>query len=245
MTLEQQLREQLDRSTADVPTVPDLAATLGRGRARRRRRGLLTTAGGAAGAAVAAAVVVSVLAGGSVAPGERERVATDPAATTPSTTTPSTTAGSGDFVAGTDRDEILARVVARHLPSLGAPDDVYPSDWDHAGPMPDADHADATDWQATYPIDAHTRLLVFTGYGPPDEQQPQAGLTHSRYSNGETYVFSTSYAVAGSSFTAVALENVTADSWRQAASRRTLDAGTVDRLVADGDLAFPLPASRR
>ena len=66
-----------------------------------------------------------------------------------------------DFVPGTEIDEALAAVVAGHLPSLPAPDDVYPSDRHTAGPMPDADFASAEDWQAAYTLpDGHGFLLM-------------------------------------------------------------------------------------
>ncbi len=52
-------------------------------------------------------------------------------------------------------------MVAGHLPSLPAPDDVYPSDSHTAGPMPDADFASAEDWQAAYTLaDGHGFLLM-------------------------------------------------------------------------------------
>ena len=66
-----------------------------------------------------------------------------------------------DFVPGTGIDEALAAVVAGHLPSLPAPDDVYPSDSHTAGPMADVDFASAEDWQAAYTLpDGHSFLLM-------------------------------------------------------------------------------------
>ena len=73
---------------------------------------------------------------------------------------------------GTQIDETMEAVIAEHLPGLGAATDVYPSDWDHNGPMPDADFADATDWQAAYDLSADEELLVFMGWPKPGEPPP-------------------------------------------------------------------------
>ena len=56
----------------------------------------------------------------------------------------------------------MATVVAEHLSSLPAPDDVYPSDGQTAGPIPDADFGRAQDWQATYTTEVG-QALVITG----------------------------------------------------------------------------------
>ena len=65
-----------------------------------------------------------------------------------------------DYVPGTDIDTRMADVIAEHLPSLPAPDDVYPSDSHRPGPLPDADFARAEDWRATYTLDGSELLVI-------------------------------------------------------------------------------------
>ena len=259
MTIEQQLREQLERSTQDVPTGPDLAVSVTRGRARRRRRGMLIAGGGlVAGTAVAALVLVVAL--GGTSDGTGTQIATDPTTSAPGA------AGDGSFVTGTAVDELLESVVARHLPGLGRPDEVYPSDWDHAGPMPDADHAEATDWQAVYAVGPHDRLLVIMGWPKPGEpvgsgcaggtpgaaqpdchrRRPPGGgsVVDQSYRSDDGYTFYSSY-VADSGFTVNALETVAAGSWDQAVAGRVLTSQDLRALVTDPELTFPMPASRQ
>ena len=61
-------------------------------------------------------------------------------------------ASDGTFVTGTTIDTDLAAVVAAADPSLPAPTDVYPSDWSRDTPLPDADFANATEWQLVYDL---------------------------------------------------------------------------------------------
>jgi hypothetical protein len=237
MTIEQELREQLDRATQDVPTGPDLTTSLTRGRTRRRQRSGLVAGGGLVAGAAAAAVVLVVAVGGT--PDDtRTPVATDP---TDSASAPD----DGSFVSGTDVDETLEAVVARHLPSLGRADDVYPSDWDHRGPMPDADHADATDWQAVYTVSPHDQLLVIMAYPEPGEDVTPGLTADDSYQDDEGhYTFYSSY-VADSGFTVNALETVAASSYQQAVAQRVLSGEELRPLVTDPELTFPFPASRQ
>lgn len=254
MSPEQQLRDQLDRATRDVVGGPDLGTALMDGRAGRRRRSLVRGGVAVAALAVGGVVVASVLPLGS---GESTPVAADPTATPSSLAT-----DVDDFVPDTDIDELLQRVVARHAPTLDRPDDVYPSDWDHAGPMPDADHADATDWQAAYTVGTDEQVLVIMGYPRPDEPsargcipggsspgQPEChtttlpdggSVTDENYVIDGGYVFYTMF-VARSGFTVNAMETVTASSWQEAAARRELGNQTLGDLVTDPDLTFPAP----
>lgn len=251
MTTDSELRERFALATQDVPAGPDLETSILRGRrARRRRRAGLV--GGAVAGVAAAAVVAGVALGGTGS--GTDRVATDPAPNR-----------AGDFVAGTDHDELIQRVVARHLPALPRPDDVYPSDWDHAGPMPDAQFVDATDWQAAYTVAPAEELLVVSGYAPPDEKAdpgcpedrptggeiachrtrgPDGWITDEAYTSGDAYVFYSTYAVR-SGFTTTVLETVTASSWDDALDQRAFSAAQLHPLVTDAELVFPLPASRR
>ena len=135
MSSDTDIRRAYTRAMHDTPTGPDLAEvlTLGRG-ARRRRAGLRAT--GAMGLALA------VGAAGVLVPRwatSEDRTATPPPAAT-------------DFVAGTTTDETMVNAVSAHLPGLRQPRDVFPSNADHNGPMPDADFAAATDWQAEYDV---------------------------------------------------------------------------------------------
>ncbi|WP_296606835.1 hypothetical protein [Nocardioides sp.] len=251
MITDSELREHFALATDDVPSGPDLETSINRGRRSRRRRraGLL---GGAVAGMIAAAAVAGIALSGSGT--GSDLVATDPA--------PS---GAADFVSGTDHDQLVERTVARHLPSLPRPDDVYPSDWDHRGPMPDADFADATDWQAAYTVSPTEELLVLSGYAPPGEKAdpgcpggrttsggigchrtpgPDGWITDDAYTTGDAYVFYSTYVVR-SGFTTTVLETVTASSWDEALDRRAFVPDDLHPLLTDADLAFPLPASRR
>jgi hypothetical protein len=151
MTTEQIVRDQLDRHTRDVLGAPDLERAVQQGRLKRRRR--------RAGLALLAAAVVGLGVTG-------VRVATSDDGSTvvqdaPVADAPAQAPADQDFVPGTDIDKTLAAVIAHQLPSLPAPDDVYPSDSHTAGPLPDADWASAEDWQASYTVGDH-RLLVMT-----------------------------------------------------------------------------------
>ena len=155
MTTEQLVRDQLDRATRDVPAGPDLAASirLGRRMRQRRRAGLALAAAAVVG--VGAVGVGAALSGDSPTTAHENPAAEAPAAVDqgPVDQVP------GDQVPGTDIDDRMAATIAAHLPDLPAPDDVYPSDTEHRGPMPDADFAQATDWQAIYTT-ASSEVLV-------------------------------------------------------------------------------------
>jgi hypothetical protein len=178
MTIEQLVRDQLDRATVEVPGGPDLAASI---------------------LAVAAVAVVGLGAAGvrTLATDGAPTVVPDAsAADAPPTQVPA------DFVPGTGIDEALASVVATHLPSLPAPEDVYPSDSNTAGPMPDADFAHAEDWQAAYDLgDGHRFLLMtalasegpFECRGCDEETAPGGTIVHDLSQSQEdgTWQFAT------------------------------------------------------
>lgn len=146
MSSDTDIRQAYTRVTDDASSGPDLAEVLARGRGARRRRTRLRVAGaaGVAAAVVAAGVLVPRVmdADDVVAP------AAPPAAT--------------DYVAGTTVDDTMVSTVSAHLPGLGQPRDVFPSNFDHNGPMPDQDFAAATDWQAEYDVEGggFFRLLL-------------------------------------------------------------------------------------
>jgi len=178
MTAEQLVRDQLDRATRDVAGGPDLAASIRLGRRQRLRR--------RAGLALAAVAVVGAgaVGVGTALSGDSPTTARD---------NPATDAGvadaprAEDYVPGTDIDERMAATVAAHLPELPAADDVYPSDADHRGPMPDAEFAQATDWQAAYTTPS-SQVLVIMALAE-EVTQPFAcdGCTATRAPGGTLY----------------------------------------------------------
>jgi hypothetical protein len=178
MTTEQIVRDQLDRATQDVVGGPDLEAAVRQGRSRRlRRRGL---------AGLAAVAVLGVGAAGinALVGDDSPTVVRDaPFAAGP--------APADDFVPGTDIDETLATTIAEHLPALPEPDDVYPSDGHTAGPISDADFAQAEDWQATYTLDGQQVWLISSSAAEPfscqkcdHTQVPGGTLYHQTYKSG-------------------------------------------------------------
>ena len=250
MTVEQLVRDQLDRATQHVPGGPDLEAAVSTGRRRRRNRRV-----GLASAAVAAAVVVP-LAVVSFVPDDRapepvnSRVADQPPAP------PVAPVLATDYVPGTDIDETMTAVVADHL-NLPDAADVYPSDSVHPGAMTDADFARATDWIATYEL-SEQQIDIAMGYADPANLAcAGAGCTATPMAGGELqlresrgwhrpnhghmgqWVFITQF-VRGSSYASVR-EVVVAPSLEEARSYRTLDHDAVVDLVTDPRLTFPRP----
>ncbi len=159
-------------------------------------------------------------------------------------------AGPTDFVAGTTIDESLAATIAAQVPSLPAPDDVYPSDGQTAGPIPDADFAAAEDWQATYTENGNQVLLI-TGLpsegtnscgGCPSRPVPGGTLATQPYSSigddGRTrWYFGTYFTRDDGTFTNV-WEIVTADGQREASAQRHVTDAQLAALVQDPGLAF-------
>jgi hypothetical protein len=245
MTVEQLVRDQLDRATHEVVGGPDLATSIRNGRRRRR-----TTRVGVAAAAVAVlglgAVGAHALGGGhSRAVAHDAPVAGGPAQAAPGPVAPV------DFVPGTDIDDSMAAVVAEQLPSLPAPDDVYPSDSKSAGPIPDSEFARAQDWQAAYTTDTGGFLVMM---GLPEElggwrcrdcgAHEVAGgtLYHDTYStdDGGTWWFGT-YFVADDGHFVNAFESVQAPDEQTAAGQRQLSDNDVEALVEDSRLTFTQP----
>jgi hypothetical protein len=235
MTTEQQLRDQLTRATADVPGAPDLERSVQRGRRRRRTR--------RAGLALAAVAVVGIATGGVravTADDEGPTVARNaPVAGAPAAAT--------DYVPGTDQDARIADAIAELLPSLPAPDDVYPSDRHTAGPLPDADFAQAEDWQATYTAGDSTLLVITSapsegGMRCDDcDEQPVPGgtLYHQTFSSGDPvqWYFGVYFARPDGSVVN-AFESLTAPDEATAASRRQFSDADLARVIQDQRLSF-------
>jgi len=242
VTTEQILRDQLDRATHDVVGGPDLAGSIRDGRRRRR-----TTHVGLAVASMAVlglgAVGARALSGDHTpAVAKDAPVADGPAAVAPAPPAPV------DFVPGTDVDDSMAAVVAELLPSLPAPDDVYPSDGETAGPLPDAEFARAQDWQAAYATDTGGALVMM---GRPEEiggwrcrdcgaqEVPGGTLYHQTYStdDGTTWWFATFF-VADDGHFVNAFESVRAPDEQSATGRRQLSDADLEALVEDPRLTF-------
>jgi hypothetical protein len=244
MTAEQIVRDQLERATENVPGGPDLERAV---RSGRRRRGLHR--GGLAVAAVAVlglgtAGVHTVATGGPTTVHDRQH--------SPQHGVPVADPASGptDYVPGTDIDTKLAAVVAAHLPQLPAPDDVYPSDGDTAGPLADADWSSAEDWQATY-TEAGNQVLVMTGLASEGDNsckscpshQVAGGTVHRQdYSSvgddGQTrWYFGTFFTRDDGSF-ANAWEVVAVDGEPAARGQRQVADGDLAALVQDPGLTF-------
>lgn len=245
MTVEQQLRDHYETTTTDVLGGPDLESVLGSGRRRRRVR-IMGVAGTAAAAVTVGAVVASSLVSGGSSP-----TAKDPARGADVAAAPV------DFVPGTTIDDDLQQVVAGHLSGLGAPTDVYPSDWDHNGPMPDADFADATDWQAAYDLGADEKLLVFMGWPkpgePPPTKCPECEMTEvpggrlltqvSFHDLDADWHFMTVF-VRDDGFTVGAIDQVVAPEAQDAAAARSVSDAEAEALATDPALQFPMPEGR-
>ena len=245
MNVEEHYRTTLDALTRERVGGPDLSAAIQGGRRRRVRR----TAWAGAGVAVAA---VATIAGVSLAQGSSS-VAIDPG--------PTGTASYRDFVAGTDVDESVQATVAQHLPGLAAATEVYPSDWNTPGPIPDADFADATEWQAVYDVSGTERLTVLMSDKIPGEpasprcdevQQVDLPCRRSESPDGSldmqfgtvlgttTYRFLTVH-VAPDGFVTETLDDVQARSWPEAIAARKLSEAATTSLVHDPALRFPAP----
>jgi hypothetical protein len=241
MSSDTEIQQAYVRATDDASPGPDLAEVLALGRGARRRRTRLRVAGaaGLAAVVVSAAALAPRLAGPDdvvVAP------ASPPAAT--------------DHVAGTDVDETMVSAVTAHLPDLGQPRDVFPSDSDHNGPMPDADFAAATDWQAEYDVEGggFFRLLMARAEEP---YVPVCdGCLRTNVPGGRTGVarFESSADIDADHpwvFQAVfqgddgrivvATEKVAGDSVEAATENRVFTDAQLAGLVQDPTLTFPRP----
>lgn len=250
MTVEQLVRDQLDRATQHVPAGPDLESAVATGRRRRRHRrtGLASL--------VVAAVIAAPLAVSAFLPDPAPRLADSRVADQPPAP-PAVAPAPTDHIPGTDIDETMTTVVADHLPSLPAAQDVYPSDSVHPGPMSDADVALATDVIAAYTLSGQT-VQVSVGYATPAVLACEAGCTstvrsgwelqnreadgwHETDSDGaEQWVFITQ--VVRGFFYVNLREEIVAPSLEAARTQRTLDHDAVVALVTDPRMT-DLPAT--
>jgi hypothetical protein len=249
MTVEQLVRDQLDRATQHVPGGPDLEAAVSTGRRRRRNRQVALVSAAVAATVVVPLAVVSFVPDDHAPAPVNSRVADQPPA-------PVAPVLATDYVPGTDIDETMTAVVSEHL-NLPDAADVYPSDSEHPGAMTDADFARATDWIATYDLGEH-QIDIAMGYADPaDLACAVAGCTATPMAGGELqlresrgwhkpdhahvgqWVFITQF-VRGSSYVNVR-EVIVTSSLEEAGSHRTLDHEAVVDLVTDPRLWFPRP----
>lgn len=240
MSSDTDIRRAYSRVTDDASSGPDLAEVLARGRGARRRRTRLRVAAatGVAAAVVAAGVLVprATDADDGVAP------AAPPAAT--------------DYVAGTTVDETVVSAVAAHLPGLAQPRDVFPSNVDHNGPMPDRDFAAATDWQAEYDVagGGFFRLLLAHAEKPyvplcddclrTDVPGGRIGVDRIQ-SNADIdahhpWAFRVVFQ-GDDGRIAIATEKVAGDTLSSAQQARTFTDAQLAELVQDPTLTFPYP----
>jgi hypothetical protein len=242
MTVEQLVRDQLARATREVVGGPDLATSVRAGRRRRR------TARVGVAAAVVAVLGLGAVGAHAWAGDHPRAVAHDAPVADGAAPAP---AGPVDYVPGTDVDDMMAAVIAEHVPSLPAPDDVYPSDSHAAGPIPDSEFARAQDWQAAYTTDTGGVLVMM---GLPEEldgwrcsdcdAHEVAGgtLYHQTYStdDGGTLWFGT-YFVSDDGHFVNAFESVQAPDEQTAAGQRQLSDTDLEALVQDPRLSFNRP----
>ena len=231
MTIEQQLKDRFDRATEHAIPPADVPAAIARGRGRRRRR---------AGAyAVGSLAVLAVAASATVLPRLGEETPTAvPAAQGPA-------APDGTFVPGTTIDTDLAAAVAAADPSLPAPTDVYPSDWSRDTPLPDADFANATEWQLVYDLSDRVELLVYVSKPIPGEpaDQPVGTVVTGSNTIGDPAreVWFHSMLVAPDGHVVNAIEQVDGADPRQAEQRRVLTDARTEAVAQAPGLDFPDP----
>ena len=155
-----------------------------------------------------------------------------------------------DYVPGTDIDTRMADVIAEHLPSLPAPDDVYPSDSHTAGPLPDADFARAEDWQATYTLDGSELLVIASApseggvacAGCAKQQVPGGTLYRQTFTSGgpDHWYFGVSFERPDGSAVSV-YESLDAPDEQTGQERRRLTGTDAAALVQDPRLVFTGP----
>ncbi|HEX4685406.1 MAG TPA: hypothetical protein VH228_01395 [Nocardioides sp.] len=252
MNLPEEYRNAIDTLTRDRPGGPDLGAAVSAGRRHRRRRRAVL------GGSIAAAAVIALVSVG---------YATRPHPVVAVDQGPAGQPTYQDFVPGTDLDETFQAAVPDDVPTLPPAKDVYPSDWNTDGPIPDARYADATDWQLVYQVDPGEELAVLMAKKIPGEgagagcasgqaregtAQPAchetdvaAGrLVSDSYTldlaAGKVFVFTTTLVRPDGSEVA-ALERVTASSWAEAAGERALTSDDLQPLLTDPRMDFPDP----
>jgi hypothetical protein len=245
MNLADHYRATLEGLTDDRPGGPDLATTVAAGRRRRRTRRTAV-----AGGAVAALVIAGVA--GAWLQRPHHEVAIDGFASAPAYQ---------DFVPGTDIDQTIQETVAEHLPGLVEAKDVYPSDWNRDTALPDAQAANATDWEAHYVLSAHEKATVSMFKAIPGEAAPtrctdgmdNPGLPCTSVTLGDgsvrlyyamglgTFYRIATVQVAPDGSVVQVFDDVEGSSASEALRQATLPQGRLDGLVGDAAMTFPNP----
>ncbi|QIG43867.1 hypothetical protein G5V58_14785 [Nocardioides anomalus] len=125
----------------------------------------------------------------------------------------------------------------RPSPSLPTPDDVYPSDGQTAGPLPDADFAAAQDWQAAYTVGAEQVLVMVSSPAEPFacpqcvEQQVPGGTLHEQVYTSGGLTWRGVWLVRPDGFVTAVLDGAPRKGW-------TLDEAAVRTLLQDPRLVF-------
>ncbi|MEO6509545.1 MAG: hypothetical protein ABIO16_01050 [Nocardioides sp.] len=229
MTIEQQVRDRFDRAADAAIGDADIPGAILAGRRRRRRRAGAYAVGSLAVAAVAtSAVVLSQLGGPATT---AVPVADEPA--------------DGTFVPGTTIDTDLAAAVAAADPSLPPPTDVYPSDWSRDTPLPDAEFANATEWQLAYDLAPKVELLVYVSMSIPGEpsDQPVGQVVTDHHGIGDPMDemwFQSMLQRADARFVDV-IEQVTATDPASGERLRVLDDAQTEAIAQAPGLDFPDP----
>lgn len=246
--LTRRLRNQLAADTADVPDTLSSERSLTLGRRARRRR----TATAAVGALAVAAVV-----GGTALAAWPDGADPAPRYDDSAPVAGAPQVAEGDFVPGTDIDETLAAAVAANIPQAGEADDIYPSDWNTDGPIPDARFANATDWQGYFPVGDNT-LGVLMAKAIPGEPAPTscdelpAPCEATTLPDGSTRLPFSQHTESGNTFFVLlthpdgsvtqAFEKVAGPA-EGAADRRVVTDAQLGALAEDPSLTFPDPAA--
>jgi hypothetical protein len=154
-------------------------------------------------------------------------------------------ADDGTFVRGTTIDTDLAAAVAAADPSLPAPRDVYPSDWSRDTPLPDADFANATEWQLVYVLAPKVELLVYVSVPIPGESSgPTSGqLVTDHHGIGDPtreFWFQSMLQRADGRVVDV-IEQVTATEQREGQRLRVLTDAQTEAIAQATGLDFPDP----
>ncbi len=251
MNVEEQLRSDLKELTHDVPRSLNLDQVVLAGRSRRRRRHVVAGVG-------TCALLTGISWGGtglvdSLTTSGRESQQLQPAIAGAHHVLPAHQLGHGkksdlgaqdvqDFVPGTDIDEHMQTVINGHLdPGLHATvTDVYPSDWNHDGAMPDAQWQNATDWQAVYTIPGGQRLLVIMFYVRPGDSCTD-GASQQAYSLNGTYFEASGRTDCQTRFGVNSILSVSADSEAQATQKFALSTAQLAAISEDNGLAFAAP----
>lgn len=241
MNIEDQLSNDLKELTRDVPGGLSLDRAIAIGRSRRRTHHIVAGVGACAlvsAVSLGASGLVAGLGTHDDASGELQ-----PAAVTHGHSGV-TAEAPRDFVPGTDIDETMQTVINNHLDlSMAASvTNVYPSDRQHNGPIPDDQWPYATDWQVVYGLPGGQRLLVIMFYPRPDE--PYSGQTAPQlYNVNDTYYQTSGTTELHDGVSVNTILSVEAQSADEARNKYMLTVAELQDISQDNGLTFPEPVN--